>query len=154
MATERIALVPPEADVEEVATQRLLRLPELDAPTFRYDPNRRSSRRAAVEVPAIVEAGKKRVAFTIENLSVGGARLTGSTPLTVGEQLVIAFSLAGTRLVVTGEVVRIHTEDLLTDQVAVRFVEPSAVVVSCIEDFITSLLGNVGQTPTPGSANA
>jgi len=139
MATERIALVLPEPDVEDAATQRLLRLPDLDVPTVRYDPNRRSSSRAEVQLPASVEAGRRRVAFMIENLSVGGARLSGSLPLTLGEHIVISFVLDGVPLVVTAEVVRIHTEDLLTDQVAVEFVEPSPVAVSSIESFITAL---------------
>lgn len=141
MATQRLALAPPEPEVEEPATQRMVRLPELDVPTTRYDANRRSSRRVAVQLAAAVEAGKRRVAFTIENLSVGGARLSGSLPLIRGERLVISFVLDAMPVVVIAEVVRVHTEDLLTDQIAVSFVEPSAVAVARIEAFISSLLG-------------
>lgn len=139
MATERIALVPPEPEVEDAATQRLLRLPELDVPTMRYDANRRSSTRAVVQLPAAVEAGRRRVAFTIESLSASGARLSGSLPLILGERLVISFALDATPVVVIAEVVRIHTDDLLTDQIAVRFVEPSAIAVARIEAFVTAL---------------
>lgn len=141
--TERLSVVatPPAPEVEEPATQRFVRLPELDVPTTRYEGNRRSTRRAAVELPAVVEAGRRRVAFIIDNLSVTGAKLQGSLTLVMGDRIVISFELGQTPIVVRAEVVRVHTEDLLTDQIAVRFVAPSEEPVSCIDAFITALLG-------------
>lgn len=61
------------------------------------------------------------VAFTIENISLGGARLTGPLTLEVGESIRLLFELEGHPIDVEGEVVRVDRQDIVTDRVAVAF---------------------------------
>ncbi|HSN26593.1 MAG TPA: PilZ domain-containing protein [Kofleriaceae bacterium] len=143
--TERLDVVsiPAEAeprDAEEVATQPLLRIPDLDTPTERYE-KKRSGRRAVVQLPAVVVAGSRRVTFVIDNLSSSGARLAGALALELGQRIAMSFVVDGVTLELAAEIVRVHTPDLLTDQIAVRFVDPPAPTVSRIEAFVAARLG-------------
>lgn len=61
------------------------------------------------------------VAFSIESISVGGARLAGPLTLEVGERVQLLFELEGTPIDVEGEVVRVDRPDIMTDRVAVAF---------------------------------
>lgn len=142
--TERLDVVTVPADVdprepEDVATQPLLRIPDLDTPTERYD-KKRSGRRVVVQLPATVIAGSRRVTFVIDNLSSSGARLAGALALELGHRIEITFVIDETTIELVAEIVRVHTPDLLTDQIAVRFVDPPAATVARIEAFVASRL--------------
>lgn len=85
---------------------------------------RRQDTRAQVATTAVVLARKNTgVALTIDSISTGGARLVGPLTLAVGERVQMLFELHDTPIEVAGEVVRIETEDLLTDRIAVRFID-------------------------------
>ncbi len=143
--TERLDVVSIPADVEprepeDAATQPLLRIPDLDTPTERYE-KKRSGRRVVVQVPAVVVAGARRVTFQIDNLSSSGARLAGALALELGQRIEMSFVLEGVTIGLAAEIVRVHTPDLLTDQIAVRFLDPPAATVSRIEAFVAARLG-------------
>ncbi len=142
MVTEKMEIFAP-AELTDVdpPTERMPVLLELDPPTQRIDTNRRSSRRVMTSLRAIVASGRRFVPFEIDNLSATGARLSGELVLLLGQRLAITFCLDGVAVGVTGEVVRVQTEDLITDQVAVRFVDPTPEAVSRIEAFVESVLG-------------
>ena len=83
---------------------------------------RRQHPRLAVASSAIVLARHNSgVAFSIESISVGGARLVGPLTLEAGESIQILFELEGTPIDVEGRVVRVDRQDLATDRVAVAF---------------------------------
>lgn len=102
------------------------------SPTAPID-EKRIARRAPTRIPATVSVGKRRVAFKIDDISTSGARLTGQLPLVVGQRIRIALS-ADTLPAepIVAEVVRVHTADLVTDQVAVRFLVISPAVRAAI----------------------
>jgi hypothetical protein len=144
MQTERLAVVCvgaellPEADEPE--TQRLPRIHDVDLPTERYA-KQRSGRRAVVQLPAVVVVRNRCVDFVIDNISSSGARLAGPLTLELGQHIEMSFVLDTTTVVLAAEIVRVHTTDLVTDQIAVRFVEPSAETVTQIDIFVAALLG-------------
>jgi hypothetical protein len=61
------------------------------------------------------------VAFSIQRISTGGARLVGPLTLEVGERVQVLFELEGTPIDVEGEVVRVERPDIVNDHVAVAF---------------------------------
>jgi PilZ domain len=85
-------------------------------------PEKRVAGRVETRIPVTVIAGKRRIAFTIDELSITGARLTGQLPLEVGQRVRLVLDCAPGEEIVA-EVVRVHSADLVTDQAAVRFVE-------------------------------
>ena len=139
--TDRLEVVGPTADAasDDAATQPLLRVPDLEAPTERYDKKRRGQR-VMVHLPATVTASSGRATFVIDNLSSSGARLTGPLALKLGQRIAISFVLEATTFDVTAEIVRVHTPDLVTDQIAVQFIEPPAATVLRIEAFVAAML--------------
>jgi len=142
--TDRLDVVKPlgdpeVSDAEEAQTQPLARVSEVDAATERYA-KKRSSRRAVVHVPAVVIVRNRRVAFVIDNLSSTGARLAGALALELGQRIEMSFVLDATPIEVSAEIVRVHTPDLLTDQIAVRFIDPPEPTVVRIEAFVAALL--------------
>ena len=80
----------------------------------------------------MVWLGSRRAPFTIDNLSVGGARLIGSIALRKGQKIDIELELDTGSVKVTGEVVRVDTPDLMEDQIAVRFLDPPPDVSTAI----------------------
>lgn len=79
------------------------------------------ARRNEASLSAMVTAGKRRVSFKINELSATGARLVGPLPLAEGDGLTVTLTLGDDSIDVIAEVVRVHTTDLLTDEVAVQF---------------------------------
>ena len=73
----------------------------------------------------MVTKGKTKVPFVIDNLSLGGARLVGELALQKGQKIDITLELDTGTVNVVGEVVRVDTPDLMTDQIAVRFLDPT-----------------------------
>lgn len=71
----------------------------------------------------MVIKGQKKVPFTIDNLSGGGARLIGPLAVKKGQNIEIALELDTGTFTIRAEVVRVETPDLLTDQIAVRFID-------------------------------
>ena len=61
------------------------------------------------------------VAFSIESISAGGARLVGPLTLEVGERIQILFELEGVPIDVEANVVRVDRQDFVTDHIAVSF---------------------------------
>jgi hypothetical protein len=81
---------------------------------------KRVAPRCEVALEVSVLSGRRRVCFTVDNISASGARLRGPLPLARGQRIRMVIGESGAEL--EAEVVRVHTGDLLTDQVAVRFV--------------------------------
>jgi hypothetical protein len=81
---------------------------------------KRVAARSDVALEVSVLSGRRRVSFTVDNISTSGARLRGPLPLARGQRIrMVIGGESGAAL--EAEVVRVHTGDLLTDQVAVRF---------------------------------
>ena len=80
--------------------------------------------------------GSRAAQFTIDNLSLGGARLVGSMALRLGQQIDIEFEVDTGPIKVTGQVVRVDTPDLIEDQIAVRFLELDPDVRVAIRDTV------------------
>jgi hypothetical protein len=87
---------------------------------------RRRAPRVDTSIKATVTSGKRTVPFVIDSLSTSGARLIGPLALAMKEKVGIVFTADEHRLEVTAEVVRVDTADLMTDQIAVRFLDPTA----------------------------
>jgi len=90
---------------------------------------RRAHPRAEVTQTAVVLARHNAgVEFTIESVSIGGARLAGPMSLAQGERVQILFEVNGRPIDVEAEVVRLMERTFDHDRVAVRFVkiDPSA----------------------------
>lgn len=145
METERLAVVTGPAELglpeaEEAETQRLPRVAEADLPTERYA-KQRSGRRAVVRLPAVVIVRNRRVDFTIDNISSSGARLAGPLTLELGQRIEVSFVVDARAVVLAAEIVRVHTPDLVSDQIAVRFIDPPASTVARIDMFVAAVLG-------------
>jgi hypothetical protein len=95
----------------------------------------------ATALAATVIAGKRMIDFTVENLSVTGARLVGPMPMTVGQRLRVTFSLDGVSVDVLADVVRVQSPNLLTDRAAVRFVDVCAHARAAIAALVANGLG-------------
>ena len=76
----------------------------------------------------------------IDNLSSTGASLAGALALELGQRIEMSFVLDATPIEVTAEIVRVHTPDLFTDQIAVRFIDPPEPTVVRLEAFVAALL--------------
>ncbi|MBV8756242.1 MAG: PilZ domain-containing protein [Deltaproteobacteria bacterium] len=91
------------------------------------------AKRIVKSIDATVATGKRAPAkFTIENISVTGAKMQGPLTLKLKERVSIVFFDDKERIEVQADVVRVDTADLLTDEIAVAFVEPSAEVTAKI----------------------
>lgn len=83
---------------------------------------RREHARGDVTASAMVLARHNAgVAFLIESISVGGARLVGPLTLDAGEHVQLLFELEGTPVDVEGVVVRAERHDIMNDRVAISF---------------------------------
>ena len=104
-----------------------------------YTPKR--APRVDANLKAVVTAGPKRsVPFTIDSMSVTGARLTGPLALVLGQVMSVTFTATGHSVTVEVEVVRVDTADLLNDQVAVRFIKVPNEAKDAIDDFVRQRL--------------
>ncbi len=85
---------------------------------------RRKHARVGVTQTAVVLARfNSGVEFTIESISVGGARLFGPLTLEEGERVQILFEVDGHPIDVHAEVISIVTRSVDRDRVLVRFVD-------------------------------
>lgn len=103
-------------------------------------PNTRANPRIDTNTRATVTKGNRQVPFVIDNLSLGGARLVGELALQKGQKIEITLELDSGTVNVTGEVVRVDTPDLMTDQIAVRFLDPTAEAKAAIKDVVMRTL--------------
>ena len=87
---------------------------------------RRRAPRVDTSIKATVTSGKRTVPFVIDSLSTSGARLIGPLALAMKETVAVVFQADEHRIDVAAQVVRVDTADLMTDQIAVRFLDPSA----------------------------
>lgn len=102
-------------------------------PTTEPATNTRADPRTDTHMRATVAKGQKRVPFTIDNLSAGGARLIGPLALKKGQHIEITLELEPRTFTLTAEVVRVETPDLLTDQIAVRFIDATVEMKAAID---------------------
>lgn len=93
---------------------------------------RRRAPRVDTSIKATVTSGKRTVPFVIDSLSTSGARLVGALALAMKEKISILFQAEDQRIDVAAEVVRVDTADLMTDQIAVRFIDPSPEVAAAL----------------------
>lgn len=97
--------------------------------------------RVPTSIVCTVTAGKRSgVRFTIENLSTTGAKLEGPLTLAKGERIGILFTAEGHSVKLSAEVVRVETADLMTDQIAARFVDPSPEDKEAIQALVNKIL--------------
>ncbi len=109
-----------------------------------FDPPR--APRVPTSIVATVTAGKRLgVRFTIENISITGAKLEGPLTLAKGERIMILFTAEGHSVQLAAEVVRVETADLMTDQIAARFIDPSDETKEAIQALVNKLLDERGR---------
>ena len=97
--------------------------------------------RIVKSIDATVAIGKRAaVPFTIENISVSGAKMQGAMTLKLKDRITISFSDGNDRIEVLADVVRVDTADLLNDEIAVQFVTPSDEVVAKIAALVDKAL--------------
>ena len=97
--------------------------------------------RIVKSIEATVAHGKRApVAFTIENISVTGAKMQGPLTLKLKERITIVFFSENERIEVQADVVRVDTADLLNDEIAVHFVTPSDEVTAKIAALVDKAL--------------
>ena len=101
---------------------------------------KRVEARVDTSLSVTVIAGKRRVEFTVDNLSATGARLNGPLPLTLGQHIRVILPVDSGALEVAAEVVRIHTADLVSDQVAVRFTGMTSTTATAIRSLVLRTL--------------
>jgi len=92
-------------------------------------------------IEATVAIGKRApVTFTIENISITGAKMQGAMTLKLKDRISIVFFDDKERIEVQADVVRVDTADLLNDEIAVHFVAPGDEVTSKIAALIDKAL--------------
>jgi hypothetical protein len=96
--------------------------------------------RVLTNTRAYVVSGSRHTKFTIDNLSVGGARLIGTLALRLGQRIHLVLDLDIGLVELDAEVVRVDTPDLIEDQIAVRFVDASAEVKTALLDVVSRVL--------------
>jgi hypothetical protein len=102
---------------------------------------RREHPRADICTTAIVLARHNAgVSFTIESISLGGARLAGPLTLASGERIQLLFEIDGRPIEVFGDVIRVDRQDINTDHIAVKFVELTAETRELIRDLVRRTL--------------
>lgn len=102
---------------------------------------RREHPRGDVTASAMVLARHNAgVAFSIESISVGGARLVGPLTLEAGEDVQLLFELEGTPVEVEGVVVRAERHDIINDRVAISFKNLSAAARALIHRAVVRAL--------------
>lgn len=84
---------------------------------------RRDPRVDVAETAVVLARFNSGTDFTIENISVGGARIVGPITLDQGERIQILFEMDGLPVELKAEVVSIVTRTFESDRVLVRFVE-------------------------------
>ena len=113
----------------------------------KYDPVR--AKRVPTQIVATVTAGKRTgVKFTILNVSITGAKLEGPLALNKGEQIKIRFQSEGKSIEVVAEVVRVDTEDLLSDQIAARFLDLTPDAHAAIQEIVDEHLAELDNDAT------
>ena len=92
-------------------------------------------------IEATVAIGKRApVSFTIENISITGAKMQGAMTLKLKDRISIVFFDDQGRIEVQADVVRVDTADLMNDEIAVQFVEPSEEVTARIAALVEKAL--------------
>lgn len=111
--------------------------------------------RIVKSVEATVAMGKRApVAFTIENISVSGAKMQGPLTLKLKDRITIVFFAERERIEVQADVVRVDTADLLNDEIAVQFVTPSDEVTAKIAAMIDKALDKEIEVDSPDGRHA
>ena len=100
----------------------------------------RAHPRVLTNTRAYVVSGSRHTKFTIDNLSVGGARLIGTLALRLGQRVHLVLDLDVGLVELDAEVVRVDTPDLLEDQIAVRFVDATPEVRDALRDVVSRVL--------------
>jgi len=140
-STDRLALVnTADAADTDPAPERFVRRLDVDAPTDRYEPGGRPAKAVATRLDAYIKVGTRHERVVIDRLSTRGARFTGTLTLSPGQQVELGLTLDAATIAVRSEVVRVHALDLLTDEIAVHFVEAPERAVSRIEAFVAAQL--------------
>ena len=97
--------------------------------------------RIVKSIEATVAIGKRApVAFTIENISITGAKMQGAMTLKLKDRITIVFFDDKERIEVQADVVRVDTADLMNDEIAVQFVTPSDEVTTKIAALVDKAL--------------
>jgi hypothetical protein len=104
-----------------------------------FDPPR--APRAATSLVARVTAGRRQPErFTILNVSVTGAKLEGPLSLALKDKIKIRFDWEGKSIELAAEVVRVDSPDLMSDQIAARFVDVSDDAKQVLAELVAGML--------------
>lgn len=113
-----------------------------------YSPKRAT--RIIKTIDATVAVGKRAaVAFTIENISVTGAKMQGPLTLRLKDRVTISFVAEQERIEVQADVVRVDTADLMNDEIAVHFVAPTEEITAKIAALIGKALDKEVEVESP-----
>ena len=97
--------------------------------------------RIVKSIEATVAIGQRAPgAFTIENISITGAKMQGAMTLKLKDRITIVFFDDKERIEVQADVVRVDTADLMNDEIAVQFVTPSDEVTTKIAALVDKAL--------------
>lgn len=113
---------------------------------------RRRAPRVDTSIKATVTAGKRTVPFVIDSISTSGARLIGPLALAMKEKVSIVFTAAEHRIDIAAEVVRVDTADLMTDQIAVRFIDPNPATAATLRLIVERSLDEYWNDDADGDA--
>lgn len=101
---------------------------------------KRTAKRVDTLLPITAIVGGRRYAFKIENVSTTGARLRGPLTLTEGQRIDLVLELDDQSPIdVVAEVVRVHTDDLVNDTAAVRFIDLAPAAFTAITSHMNGL---------------
>lgn len=100
--------------------------------------DRRTTHRAAIEIPAVLRVGDRRVTCTVRDLSTTGISLTTGERLAPGIVVRVAFRLPNARVPVevSGSLVR-QSGSRAESTVGLRLVEPDAETMRTIKTFVS-----------------
>ncbi len=118
---KRTTQLPDVFALDDARTIRVPRLDDIDVPTTRA-PARK----------ATLTCGTRRASFEVGSLTSTGATLTGPLTFALGDRIDLTLEIAGEPVTLAGEIVRVTMADLMTDEVAVRFLEVGATTLERI----------------------
>ncbi len=104
--------------------------------------------RVSQPIVATVSAGKRGPErFTIQNISISGAKLEGPLALALRERITLVFKAGDESVTLQAEVVRVETADLMSDEIAVAFVDMTEATREAIRALVNRVLDDAEDDP-------
>lgn len=110
---------------------------------------KRSSTQRVPERPVLiahVDTGKRHIGFKVHALSLDGAEMVGPLTFAIGQRIDVALASVGETVVISSDVMRVDSTDLLHDRVTVRFVA----LTSAARAVVARLMSQLGAAADHG----